>query len=795
MPTNRKQSATSKKKTTKRKSKTASGTRTARKSRSESKELEAEELRLELAETVETGMDPALQNIAIEMAEGGGPDPALSYESDEGGMRVDVIARLADPEADVEGLNIASKIGNIVTGTVDANMIMEVRAHQNVTSLKTARRIGTHLQFSIPDVNASQATLSNGLPANVPSTGAENVIVGIVDFGCDFAHGNFLDPSGRTRLLSLWDQNGAPTATSPEPFGYGREFTADQIDTALQTGDPYGALRYRPRDGSHGTHVMDIAAGNGNATSQPGMAPSADLIFVELASNDFDEEQSFGNSRRLLEAVDYIFQKAKERGRPAVVNLSLGTHGGPHDGSTLVEQGFDTLLQEPGRAIVVSAGNSHERRSHATGSISPDDTTSIGWEISDFDPTGNELEIWYNGSAELAVTAETPSGQLLGPIPLGTTQVIRDGDDSLVGKLIHRKSDPGNGDHHIDLIFSNQLPRGTWRVEVENVGEETATFHAWIERDDRGQSRISAGDASADHTLGSISCGRESIVVGSYSSLSSSHELSRFTAEGPTRDGRQKPEISAPGQDIQAARATRQGITTKSGTSMAAPHVTGLIALMFGAANRPLSVQEVRRALAEATRQNPPGAGWDPRYGIGRIDALESIRGVLSVEAIPFPDAASAEIRADASGITNGVDRELLAQLTDGLGATASRQGVTVRFALEVSPSGQSLGASGTDRLGSDLLPGLDFASDVPTPSEIARELRRLIRNAVPGTSPESRDTLGEFFATEAGLRSFLLGPVRARWGIAVPSGGLLNRTIAQLALIIHGRLNQANVA
>jgi len=86
-----------------------------------------------------------------------------------------------------------------------------------------------------------------------------------------------------------------------------------------------------------------------------------------------------GNSRTLLEAVDYIFTKAAELGKSAVVNLSLGTHGGPHDGSTLAEQGFDVLLKEPGRAIVMRLAIP-EHRSHAR-RLEPGESRILGWSI------------------------------------------------------------------------------------------------------------------------------------------------------------------------------------------------------------------------------------------------------------------------------------------------------------------------------------------------------------------------------------------------------------------------------
>ena len=65
-----------------------------------------------------------------------------------------------------------------------------------------------------------------------------SVIVGIVDYGCDFAHGNFRNADGATRLLYLWDQNGGETALTPDGYQNGREFDAAAINAALASPQP-----------------------------------------------------------------------------------------------------------------------------------------------------------------------------------------------------------------------------------------------------------------------------------------------------------------------------------------------------------------------------------------------------------------------------------------------------------------------------------------------------------------------------------------------------------------------------
>jgi len=636
---------------------------------------------LEQQEELETNLDPQLQKVLVQSRSGLGVDPTIGRISNSGRLAIDVLARLRAPDQPVPGLKVVRVIGDIVTGTVAVEDIESVRSDANVISLKAARKMHGDLKFSVPEINASQKQLRAAFPAGSAAINGAGVIVGIVDFGCDFVHNNFRNADGTTRILFLWDQgNGEQTSISPQGFAYGREFSSTEITAALQSAEPYQTLAYQPEAGAHGTHVMDIAAGNGRATGNPGVALQADIIFVQIASNDFADEQSFGNSRHLLEAVDYIFAKAKLLGKFAAVNISLGTNGGPHDGSTPVELGLDHLLESPGRAVVIAASNSWGDRIHAAGTIAPGQTRSITWQIPVGDQTDNELEIWYSGSAKLAVALRDPSGKNLGPFPLGTTTKIKvQGKDA--GVVFHRQKDPNNGDNQIDILLGSNLPKGNWIVLLSTEGSTAVGFHAWIERDDFAQSRLSPADDDRTHTVGSISCGKNTLVVGSYDATVPGRDISFFSSEGPTRDGRRKPEASAPGHGIEAARALSQGTIKMSGTSMASPHVTGLIALLMQAAGTSLTIQEIRDAVINVARQQPPpGIDGDSRYGKGRVDA--------SATALThFKQPPVASLVAESISVTSAVDTDnrLALALTDLLQMVArSAPDARLRMRIEI---------------------------------------------------------------------------------------------------------------
>ena len=202
--------------------------------------------------------------------------------------------------------------------------------------------------------------------------------------------------------------------------------------------------------------------------------------------------------------------------------------------------------------------------------------------------------------------------------------------------VYNRLEDPNNGKNTITVFFDRGQRDGVWTLRLYGKEVSDGRFDAWIERDERGQSQfVKTNDGSYwisnEYTLGSIACGKKTIVVGSYDAHDKPEfPLAESTSSGPTIDGRNKPEISAPGERVLAAQSETQVLRRRqSGTSMAAPAVTGTVALILAevkARGISLTVDQIREIVTLATHNDTiPDKGWDPRFGYGRICAAKAV--------------------------------------------------------------------------------------------------------------------------------------------------------------------------
>jgi len=592
------------------------------------------------------------------------------WELFEGGSAADevgVIIRMAKGIEPPALVRVVAKFDDIYTARLCRGDLVTVRESPGVFSVKASTAVAQPLPLAAEDYEGSDATDSveadadseSGPPAY--SEDGTGVVVGICDWGFDFTHPNFRNADGSTRLLCLWDQRGFGDPLAPAPYNYGRVLTREAIDAALATPDPFAALDYYPWSadpldgGAHGTHVCDILAGNRREPgSGVGLASRAGMVFVHLAAPRLGELGNLGDSVGLLEGLDFCRRQAA--GRPCVLHLSAGKTGGEKRGLSPLERAVDTMLKEPGIVLVQSVGNYASSAMHTHARVGPDQHHVLNWIIPPHDPTANELEIWYSGEDVFEVTLIAPNNREFS-VALDRRMRLED-DDTTWGNFYHRLHEPNSGLNHIAIYLYPAAPSGLWRISLHGRDIVDGRLQAWIERDPRRryQSHFLASQASSRYTTNTICNCFRAIAVGAYDATQRDRPATRFSSRGPTADGRQKPEIVAPGYMIRAARSTpRSGwrgseprLTVKSGTSMAAPWVSGTVALMMQAAGRPLTVFEIRRALIGSADPHPgPTGRSSTKLGYGYLNTAAAVAAARRLgRRGPSPEAAT-PIEAD----------------------------------------------------------------------------------------------------------------------------------------------------
>ena len=498
----------------------------------------------------------------------------------------------------------------------------------------------------------------------------KNVVVGIVDAGFDYTHPAFRRPSdGALRIVRVWEQGTASYegCTPPAAFGYGVEMlTADAILGAQADATV----------NSHGTHVAAIAAGSDTFMdgAWQGVAPDADIVLVGL-------DQSTATHADISNAVKYIFDYADEVGKPCVVNLSLGNHDGPHDGTSPFDRMADDM-QGPGRIIVGAAGNHQKDKFHIHRSFASAEDDALRTFITHkVAPTatqyGGTVQLWVEKGAEVEVELSAYSlfnkkDMVSVPVyPAEGVQSVKLGSYATGTLEVASGTDPENGKLNIVVNSALTSVRNNYAVALTvrpKSGGDVNIWadNTWLQLDDKDIDGFCApADASTIAEIGGT--GQRILTVGAYvtrndfKTLSATGTLDEtlgglasFSSRGPTADGRTKPEIAAPGCYIISALSafdlsgTKQvAYTTEDtaheygymqGTSMSAPFVAGTVATWLEA-NPSLTPEDVKRIATETARTDdftgtlPEGGNC--LWGAGKLDAYTGLLKCIEASAIP----------------------------------------------------------------------------------------------------------------------------------------------------------------
>lgn len=643
---------------------------------------------------------------------------ALDRGAPGGGPRIGVLVRLREPVAAGlaalrrTGARVGTVVGDLATARVPIDALPRLVSAVELERVGPARRLSLLNDSTMKVIRATAVRRRDG-DVWYGSAG-HGVVVGIFDTGVDYAHEDFRDARGHSRILGVWDMGVG--GTPPAGFGYGHV-----CDRASLTD---GSCPTRDRDG-HGTHVLGTAAGDGSAAGTgtayryAGVAPAAELLVVRGLAYTEDE---------IIDGVRWIFETAEALGRPAVVNLSLGRQGGPRDGTSSIAQMLDGL-SGPGRIIVVAAGNDgangnaegappgrlfHAQAAPAVG-VSADfqlrvpSRTPVTGACNDF----GEIELWYDGLDRVDVSVIRPDGRTV-RAAFGALVAAPDADGLVLIDNASGGADPANGDHlalieisdcPVDGASSGAPEPGTWTIRAVPTSPASGRpLHLWISQSSYGGGgRYSGVSENFDnaYTITVPGTAREVVTVGAFvtrldwASLGGTEgygqreaigDIAYFSGAGPTRDGRLKPELAAPGRAVISAlsedafRPPDSQIATDGvhwvlqGTSMAAPHVTGAVAALLQH-DPTLGPAEVKSILASTARQDaftsrpytgePPGTP-NHQWGHGKLDVRAAVEALVDPAAV-----AGVLVLPAADSVTPGRTITLAAQPYGAFGDAA----------------------------------------------------------------------------------------------------------------------------
>ena len=531
------------------------------------------------------------------------------------------------------GCEVTSQVGDVAAVFIRAGSLEKLQQHPEIVFVETSHALKDETDISLVDINlADPVTGSRAIPGD-----GRGALIGVIDSGFDLTHPSFLNAQGKTRILAAWDQVNLSTfaGVPPPAFDYGVEYTNATINEHVVT---RGIIVVRNHEdaGAHGTYVTGIAAGNGTSDGRyKGVAPGADLILVT-----YRNDVPVGGSAYVLDAIEYIRKHPKASGRPVVINLSQGDNLGAHDGTSLLERAIDHIVDEGRVLVVVSAGNERGGPAchHAQGKVEHGRELALSFALMQGPGRwvdGDMIDLWYRHGDSFAAALQTPDGERSDFIEPDGTGIIIEFPAGNRAYVSSQTNHPTNGDNRVSIILEEGEGWGTgaWQLILRGDRVERGDFDAWADRPNAVTVIGFQSHQSDASTITLPGNSRRAITVGGFVSRPSRREnisevkgsFASGSSIGPTRDGRIKPDLAAPSTLIMAPRiridASPPCHDPRSGTSMAAPHVSGVIALLW-ALWPGLASGQIRDALLSTARDdNFTGETPNTNWGQGKLDA------------------------------------------------------------------------------------------------------------------------------------------------------------------------------
>ena len=466
------------------------------------------------------------------------------------------------------------------------------------------------------DVDSNRASC---VPQAIDNYGVsgKGVLIGFIDSGIDYTHPAFMNDEGTTRIEYIYDLSTG-----------GNIYDKQMINEAIKSSNPFSIVPSIDNTG-HGTHVVGIACAGGRINPRYfGAAPKASIAMVKASRGVAIL------SSQIMQGIKFLLDKSKELNMPLVVNISLSTNNGAHNGSSLLEQYIRTIANLELISIVVAAGNEGDAGHHVGGELEILQRQTFNVAS---DETAVVINLYKSILPDISIVLTSPSGS--------RTSSIRIQEGYIQGGIGKDRYDiyvagpkPFELDSEVQIILSTNaeyLIEGVWSLEIQILNNYEGRYSIWLPVSEGLNPKTKFLEPNQFNTLGIPATVDNIIAVGSYNYRT--NNISSFSGRGAESGGcTLRPDIIAPGENIMGP-IPNGGYDSKTGTSMAAPQVSGICALLmeWGIVNgndpylfgQRLKYYLVRGANRKRTDIKYP----NPIWGYGTVCAFESLEFVSDV--------------------------------------------------------------------------------------------------------------------------------------------------------------------
>lgn len=620
---------------------------------------------------------------------------------------------------------VVDRVGRIYIVEIPVSRIAALSMDERIERIEAERMPRPTMDVTPGQVNATEVYKGTALPQAFTGKG---VAAGVFDTGFDFTHPSFLDSEGKTRVKYYYD------FLWPNDDGTRGHALVTPEEITAHSHSQYTINH------THGTHVMGIMAGSAVNGKYQGMAPESDIYLADFNSyrEDFENPDEHTSAVAVL-GFKYIFDQAARDGKPCVINLSSCESITLTRQRTLEGEALQELVG-PGRIIVAAAGNFGNDAAHmhkeanepaagvgiihgmGGGGLIDMDIVTPGNQKVRFDFLGMKL---VGGGIEGTLIFNTDSiDSLQGDtchlqvnVSMGTVKlhIYRNEYQDPRGKVYHIKGDMPSPAYlvlyGVACLLRSDNPAWLYTdlmycpfVNINGVPEYCKTDRdytvCWPAVLD---CVVAVGATGYKSTFVNIGGETNSSMV-SFAPDQNGH-ITQFSSRGPTFDGAIKPDVVAPGMNINAAynsfyndfEGERANLTDKvtyngkdyyfmaqTGTSMAAPVAAGAIALWLEA-DPTLTPQEVLDVIAHTSTHPEQNMSYPNNiYGNGQIDVYKGLLYVLEMADIPElalyqPEAT----RFSMSGSQLTIDRNEASAATVTIFSTSGEQVMTIHVTGE----------------------------------------------------------------------------------------------------------------